>query len=64
MPRSIKPKMSRDELSGFDWLILGISYEEDIALVEIRTLDGPLNVEFSEKDLEQMIQFIRRNNAA
>lgn len=61
MPKKIKPKMSRDELINFDWQIEDVSFDLDEAEVKIVCDDGGTTVCFNEKDLEDMLQFIRRN---
>lgn len=62
MPKSIKPKMSRDELSNFDWLVAGIEFDDGEAVINVRNqYEGVTPVSFSENDLQDMIMFIRRN---
>lgn len=64
MPRSIKPRMSRDELSGFDSDILSVEYtdgELDLHIAAKVYPEDEVHVIFNEQELEQLIQFIRRN---
>lgn len=63
MPRSIKPKMSKDELESFDYSITSIFFDDGEAVVEAQSLinDDRIYINFSEQDLEKMLNFIRRN---
>lgn len=59
MPRSIKPHMSKDELISFDKDILGVTYDDGLAVIVLGY--DVATVTFDKKDLEDLIQFIKRN---
>lgn len=63
MPRSIKPRMSKDELDSFDYSIASIFYSDGEAVVETQPSveEEWVRLSFSEQDLEKMLSFIRRN---
>jgi len=63
MPKSIKPQMSKDELASFDAGIFRIEYDEGEALVTATNKynDDVVSLWLSEKDCQDIIQFIRRN---
>jgi len=63
MPKSIKPSMSKDMLSVFDKDITSIEYDsgELKVTVSLYTGDGDVfPVFFDEKNLETMLEFLRR----
>lgn len=64
MPRSIKDKLSKDELAGFDSGISGIHHDSGEVVVELNdSYYGPWEISFSESELERLIQLIRRNKS-
>ena len=63
MPRSIKERMSKDELHNFHSVITYVEYDNEEAVLTI-SVDGDdfaQEVYLSEKDCLDLIQFIRRN---
>lgn len=63
MPRSIKQKMSKDELIHFDARITTVEFDEGeaVLVVSCNGDDWAQEIWLSEKDCEDLIQFIRRN---
>jgi len=51
--------MSKDELISFDKDILGVTYDDGLAVIVLGY--DVATVTFDKKDLEDLIQFIKRN---
>lgn len=63
MPRSIKPRMSKDELASLDAGVHSVEYDDGEAFLTITNKfnDDVACFWMSEKDCEDIISFIRRN---
>lgn len=59
MPRSIKPRMSKDELEPFDKDIDGIYYEDGDACLVLNYDTSVIHLDVV--DLQNLISFIKRN---
>lgn len=64
MPKTIKPKLSKDQLGSFDARIDSIYYEDGFLSVNTsgRHTGEPVDINFDEHDLEILLRFIKTNN--
>jgi hypothetical protein len=63
MPKSIKPRMSKDELATFDANVVSIEFDNGEATLTItnKYLDEEVSFCLNERDCDKIVQFIRRN---